>query len=243
MTQRFCPFLVFLISLILILTLPPQKVFSQSAPETSSIDYFYQKRSKDFHFALDKSNQIYRELKNQGYPYPLEAASIVFPELIRYSELQDEIESIINELLAYTSDESNGFSIGIFQMKPQFASQMEKIVSSDSTLKSRYPKIAKDGKMDSPSDRHDRIIRLKDYDYQIEYLKAFVDYEIKNLNLQNESQENRIKYLSASYNAGLQFTKDLLERYFSLNTFPSGKRGLYFNYQQICMEASRIIKN
>ncbi len=239
MRSRFCPaFLIFSIFLLI----SSQEIFSQSGTETSPVEYFFQKRSNDFHFALEKSTQIYRELKNQNYPYPLEAASIVFPELIRYSELQDEVESLINELLAYTTEESNGFSIGLFQMKPLFASQMEKIVSADSTLKSKYKKIALDGIMESATDRHNRIIRLKNNDYQIEYLKAFVEYEIKNLNLQNESQENRIKYLAASYNAGLQFTKNQLEKYFSLNTFPSGKRGLYFNYPQICIEASRIIK-
>lgn len=216
----------------------PLQIFSQ---EQSALVFFRLNKRKDYNFAVTKAREVYNELKNQDYPFALEATSVVFPELIRYSEFQDQIEALMNELMAITTEESSGFSIGYFQMKPSFASQVEQIISFFPELKSKYPKIDFDGDLSTASARHDRIVRLKKMDFQIEYLKAFVDFEIMNLDLENETMENRIMYLGAAYNAGIQFSKKGLERYFTLTTFPSGKKGLYFNYPSICVEASKLI--
>ena len=203
--------------------------------EAQPLEYFKEKRKNDYSFAMSTAKDIYGYLKKQEYPYAIEAVSIVFPEMMRYSAFQNEIESLINEVLAFTSDESNGFSIGLFQMKPLFASAVEKLVRADPELRKKYPTIDYNGIAADTGSRRDRIMRLRKLDFQLEYLKAFIDYEVKILNLQNEKQDDRIKYLSAAYNYGIQTSREKLENVFTWKSFPSGKRNLYFNYQKICL--------
>ena len=64
-------------------------------------------------------------VKYQLNPYFVLA--IVFPELIRYSKLQDVIESNdLKVLYVQFGDTYSNFSIGRFQMKPSFCEQLEK---------------------------------------------------------------------------------------------------------------------
>ncbi len=54
------------------------------------------------------------------------AEAIVFPELIRYSRWQDEIETAaVNGLYVLQGTSGANFSIGRFQMKPSFAEEVE----------------------------------------------------------------------------------------------------------------------
>ena len=54
------------------------------------------------------------------------AEAIVFPELIRYSKWQDEIEkAAVNGLYVLQGTNGANFSIGRFQMKPSFAEEVE----------------------------------------------------------------------------------------------------------------------
>ena len=202
------------------------------------LDFFRENQPQVYEFALKQSRDLYRTLRNQGFPYPLEAAAVVFPELLRYSTFQDEIESLANEILATASEESDGFSIGLMQMKPLFASTVEEIVSADPGLTKRYPSIALAGDRSTAAARRERILRLRETEFQTEYLKAFVEYEVRVLRLVGEDRECRIKYLSAAYNLGIRESREPLERAFGQECFPSGRRRLYFNYQKICLAAA-----
>ena len=54
------------------------------------------------------------------------AEAVVFPELIRYSRWQDEIETAaVNGLYVLQGTSGANFSIGRFQMKPSFAEEVE----------------------------------------------------------------------------------------------------------------------
>ncbi|MBQ5383131.1 MAG: hypothetical protein IIU46_01615 [Treponema sp.] len=70
-----------------------------------------------------------------------------------------------------------------------------------------------------------------------------MDYEIMVLNLKDENQNTKIKYLSAAYNYGIQATRKPLEDIFGWKSYPSGKRNLYFNYQKLCLEAAEELKS
>ncbi|MCR4952743.1 MAG: hypothetical protein K6A43_01595 [Treponema sp.] len=204
----------------------------------SPITFFKDRWKKDYNFALNTANKIYTELEQQEFPYSLEAAAIVFPELIRYSVFQNELETLMNKFLAYASEDSSGFSIGLFQMKPQFAAEVENLIANDSELKNKYSSIDFGGENSTLNSRHDRILRLNDFFYQTEYLKAFIEYEVNVLSLENEDIQTRINYLSAAYNYAICTKRDFLEEAFNWQTFPSGKPGLYFNYQKICLQAA-----
>ncbi|MBQ5383130.1 MAG: hypothetical protein IIU46_01610 [Treponema sp.] len=128
------------ISAALILTLLSAGIFAAQY-EQNPLQYFKDNRKPDYEFAMDKAKEIKETLEKQGYPYALEAAAIVFPEMIRYSAFQNEIESLINELLAFTSEESSGFSIGLMQMKPDFAVKIEKIIATYPDFEKKYASI------------------------------------------------------------------------------------------------------
>lgn len=227
------------VAIIFVLLISSSLIWSLTLRERENpLNYFKKERKQDHKFALSRAKEILAELKAQDYPYALEAASIVFPELMRYRSFQNEIESLFNEVLALTTEESDGFSIGEFQMKPVFAIQVEKLISLNPLLLKKYPAISFGGDVSTVQARRDRIMRLNDRTLQLEYLKAFMDWEIEVLNLDSEDMETRIMFLSAAYNFGISQDRKYLERTFNMETFPSGKRRLYFNYQRICLDAS-----
>ena len=71
------------------------------------------------------------------------AEAIVFPELIRYSMWQDEIErAAVNGLYVTKGREGANFSIGRFQMKPSFAEEALYHAGSVSLFGYFYPLVA-----------------------------------------------------------------------------------------------------
>lgn len=218
-------------------------VFSQekSLAAKRDIDFYIKEHPETYNFAFEKGCELYKKLKADDYKYALEAVSVVFPEMLRYSQFRDSIESLLNEILSYTSEETNGFSIGLFQMKPVFAVQMERIVFRDEELKSKYPEISFEDQDLSSEDRHKRVLRLKDEAFEIIYLKAFVDFEVKNLGLSEMSFDERLKYLSVAYNAGLKYNLEELDLINQRRTFQTEKIALKLSYSKLCKEASEIL--
>ena len=204
--------------------------------------FFQERRSEDYEFALSVSKKIFTKLEEEKYPYALEVSSVVFPELLRYSEFRNELESLMNECLAFASEESNGFSIGLFQMKPSFAAKVEALLCENPELKGKYASIDFGGDLSSFDSRLKRIKRLNDFDLQLEYLKAFADFEVKILGLEEEAFTQRLSFLATAYNYGIQIDRDVLEPVLSWQTFPSGRRYLYFNYKDLCIAAAEEIK-
>lgn len=208
---------------------------SSVSNEPDPLEYFQQFRPSDYAFALSNARKILAELKKEKFPYAQEAVCVVFPEMMRFSQFQNEIESLVNELLAYAVEESSGFSIGLFQMKPLFASQLEKIISLNPELRRKYRKISFNGDVSSAEARHDRILRLRDLDFQKEYIKAFVEFEVENLNLKDCSIEERIRFLATAYNAGLMYSRQSIDEMSHRKTFPTGRRDIYVSYSDLCI--------
>ena len=204
--------------------------------------FFQERRAEDYDFALSVSKKVYAKLEAEKYPYSLEVSAVVFPELLRYSEFRNELESLMNECLAFASEESNGFSIGLFQMKPSFAAKVEALLCENPELKKKYASIDFGGDLSSVNSRLKRINRLNSFDSQVEYLKAFADYEVKALSLENENFTQRLCFLATAYNYGIQTDRSFLEPVSNWQTFPSGSRHFYFNYKDLCIAASEEIK-
>lgn len=204
--------------------------------------FFKERRAEDYDFALLISKQIFTKLEEEKYPYALEVSSVVFPELLRYSEFRNELESLMNECLAFASEESNGFSIGLFQMKPSFAAKVEALLCENPELKEKYASIDFGGDLSSFDSCVKRIKRLNNFDLQVEYLKAFADFEVKALSLENEDFTQRLCFLATAYNYGIQTDRSVLEPVLNWQTFPSGSRHFYFNYKDLCIAASEEIK-
>lgn len=101
--------------------------------------------------------------------------SIVFPEIMRYNSLKDDVETeSLRTLYVQLGEEYADFSIGIFQMKPSFAKQVEaKSKQLLSTAIQQELKLSYETN-DLETIRKQRVERLQDEDWQLIYLTAFV---------------------------------------------------------------------
>jgi hypothetical protein len=102
-------------------------VLSIRPGESQSLDYheiFGQNWIKAERFLNENREWINISLRKYDIPYK-EAVSVVFPELVRYSALQDKIEiTLLKALYVNLGEEYANFSIGPFQMKPSFAEKI-----------------------------------------------------------------------------------------------------------------------
>ena len=124
---------------------------------------------------------------------PKIAESVVWPELERYSRLQDLMETGANYGAYIRSGGGPDFSIGLFQMKPSFVEDLEKAWMR-SGLARRYNLWFDTDP--TPTARRVRIARLQKEDWQVTYVGVFL----------------RLLYASyGSYNKKGERTQDGLE--------------------------------
>lgn len=164
--------------------------------------------------------------------------ALVFPEMIRYNEIRDELETLINKITYTTITSYDGCSIGAFQIKPKCALEIENYVKENRLLNSKYPMIASIREQNSFSDRMSRLNRLQQKKYQIEYILAFVDICKIKYNLENESLAEQLRITSAAYNIGLLDNPELFENYLSFNSFPHGygANDSYWTYPELVLD-------
>ncbi len=152
---------------------------------------------------ISKNQWINDSLKKENIN-PEFAVAIIFPELIRYSAIQDIIEvSALKTLYIQYGTKYSDFSIGHFQMKPSFAEKIEEIFSAKN-------KKTKFSKKNSPQSRLDRIKRLDSDVWQLRYLIMFIkimDSRFANEIFINESE--KLRFYATAYNCG--FTKSAQE--------------------------------
>lgn len=165
---------------------------------------------------------------------PLFLQSIVFPELMRYNQLRDDIESeTLRTLYVQFGEAYANFSIGIFQMKPSFAAQVEEKVKQllpDSTGKELQLAYATNNE---ERIRAERIERLEDEHWQLIYLTAFVlicNEELKDKKFKSEIE--KLQHYATVYNAGFNksdkfITKKITEAHFYLKANMPGKKFKY----------------
>lgn len=101
--------------------------------------------------------------------------ALVFPEVMRYSTLQDGIETeSLRTLYVQLGEDYADFSIGLFQMKPSFAQTVEtkaKQLLPDSVYQELELAYTTKAEEDI---RMERVERMQDKDYQLVYLTAFI---------------------------------------------------------------------
>jgi hypothetical protein len=158
---------------------------------------------------MDESFQLCAELCNAK---PLFMQSIVFPEVMRYNSLKDDIETeSLRTLYVQFGEEYANFSIGIFQMKPTFAAQVETKVKQllpDSIFK-ELQLVYKN--TDEENIRSERVERLQDDNWQMIYLTAFI--LICNEQFKYKifvSEVEKLQYYATLYNAGLEKTEEYI---------------------------------
>lgn len=107
------------------------------------------------------------------YDVPCDLAeAVVFPELIRYSTLQDKMETgAVRSIYIAKGSEGCDFSIGRFQMKPSFVEELEKRWMRSGLA--RVYNLYFDTK-DNETARKVRISRLEKEEWQCIYLAVFL---------------------------------------------------------------------
>ena len=131
--------------------------------------------------------------------------SVIFPELIRYSSIADYIEIKGLEVLyvQYGRDYAD-FSVGLFQMKPSFAEQIESDILKYS-FTDKYPSLLaiNPDLSETPVFRRARIIRLQDEYYQLLYLEAFIRImDTLYPDPADHSSDDKLIFYSTAYNTG-----------------------------------------
>ena len=158
------------------------------------------------------------------------AASIVFPEMVRYSLIRDKIETAALEVFykKLGPDYAN-FSIGLFQMKPSFIERLERTVIRFDPL-CEYHFISEFGEnLTAEQIREMRVGRLKDIRWQIDYLVCFMkmmDYFMNRVdpNLGMMDDESRIAIYATAFNSGIWDNVEKIKRISKKKFFPYGPK-------------------
>jgi len=138
-----------------------------------------------------------------GVSFPV-AVAVVFPELIRYSALQDKMEiTLLKALYINLGEDYANFSIGQFQMKPSFAESIHQKVS---LLKGRFRNQFKEktGITDIRTYRGSIVKDLEEPESEFLYLIAFLKICETIYNLEKMDEEGRLKFLATAYNYSFQ---------------------------------------
>jgi hypothetical protein len=130
--------------------------------------------------------------------------SIVFPEVMRFHELKDDIETeSLRTLYVQFGKEYANFSIGLFQMKPSFAEELEQKAKQllPNELYNELQLTYKE--TDVLNIRLQRVQRLQDDEWQLIYLTTFISvcdklYAAKKFN----SEYGKLQWYASVYNAG-----------------------------------------
>lgn len=160
--------------------------------------------------------------------------SLVFPEVMRYNALKDGIESeSLKILYVQFGEEYADFSIGIFQMKPSFAEQVEKkcrqLLPANiyNELQLNYEE------KNEENIRAKRLERLMDDDWQLIYLSGFIAICNTTYNYKTFVNEaEKLQWYATVYNAGFDKTdgyisKKITESNFYLSLQMPGKKFEY----------------
>jgi hypothetical protein len=163
--------------------------------------------------------------------------SIVFPEVMRFDVLKDDIETeSLRTLYVQLGEEYANFSIGFFQMKPSFAVQVE--TKAQQLLPGSICNELQLYYTDSTEEaiRAARVDRLQDTDWQLVYLTAFICicnkiYSHKIFN----SDTERLQWYATVYNAGFDKTDTYIRKKIEQDNFYLAQQmpGKKFKYAAI----------
>lgn len=184
------------------------------------------------------SHANWQMLTDRHFPIALAAA---FPELVRYNELSNFVETAALELL-YVRQGSRAvdFSIGHFQMKPSFVERLEYAADCPLLTESQrqWLRLAN---LPPQEARRLRIERLKSLRAQMQYLSIFerIASRLRAADLALCSTRERVRRLAVFYNAGLDISTETLRYFLQQALFPYGKHyvGPQYCYADIAWAA------
>jgi hypothetical protein len=172
------------------------------------------------------------------------ALAVVFPEIVRYSSLQDRIQvRALKVLYVQYGRKYANFSVGRFQMKPSFIELLEsdwnKLAGAEEKAAAGIPAFALS---DRPEARGERVRRLDDMGWQARYLRLFMLVMKKRYgHLVFGRAEDRLRFYATAYNAGYASGEErirlaLEETHFHLELFAPKRT---YNYADVAVSFFR----
>lgn len=185
-------------------------IFSYARKQYTNADFGKKFGSKaiDAKLKLQRLNESFELCSKLCNASPLFMQSVIFPEVMRYNSLKDDIETeSLKTLYVQFGQEYANFSIGIFQMKPTFAIEVEtkaKLLLHDSIYKELQLSYEQNNE---ELIREKRVERLQDNEWQLVYLTAFIcicneTYKKKAF----VSDKEKLQWYATIYNAGFDKT-------------------------------------
>ncbi len=175
-----------------------------------------------------------------------ECEAVIFPELMRYNRVKDGIEhGVLLAPYIKKGVEGADFSVGMFQMKPSFAEQVEEAWMR-SGLRHEYGLyFILD---DSEDVRRRRVERLGDERWQCVYLGIFVKLMMeREPSLLQMSPEDKVEILATAYNYSFaaslaQLEKRRRQKTFHLD-FIKSKKTTCYSYAWLAAKRYNNLKN
>lgn len=178
------------------------------------------------------------------YNFPFDFLyAIVAPEVSHYTTRQDKVETLATEMFyAKLGSKYGNFSIGIFQMNPNFVERLEQVINADTTAYKKFVPLTKFKGTTASTIRKERLDRIKEPLKAFEYVCAM--YYILELTHQDIFTDDKSKLLfySNAYNTGFWKPKKEIERMRKQQHFPRCWSCNQYNYGQISIEFLEKIK-
>ena len=223
----------------LLLVMSSATVFSANYPKVFGNDW-----TSAINYVKEHHDEWSREFEQFDVD-PRLAVAIVFPELIRYSMWQDEIErAAVNGLYVIKGTDGANFSIGRFQMKPSFAEEIEQEWNR-SSLSKEYGFVF--NLQQNNEARRSRIRRLSNMQGQCRYLAIFIRLlQQRHPQLEQLSEKEQVCFLATAYNRSFtasfqQIKKIQHERHFHTDVIKTHSTCLYC-YADIAYVAYRMLR-
>jgi hypothetical protein len=150
------------------------------------------------------------------------ALAVVFPEVLRFSALEDLIQvRALKVLYVQYGKKYADFSVGRFQMKPAFAEQIERDAQRLLTAEERSAAdVSAFPAADSVEARRDRVLRLDDFKWQVRYLGLFIRImDIKHAATAFGDDRERLRFYATAYNAGYTRSEKAIRRLMPAKSF------------------------
>jgi len=194
-------------------------IFSFSIEEKDKfVDSFNDDINRATEFINNHKDKIIQTCKEYDIDVNI-ALSIMFPELVRYNHLEDQLQVSANKLFYIKwGPEYADFSIGILQMKPTFIERL-----SNTRKRNKYDDLFLYPKNSSKEDVRRIIIdRLQNINYQLKYLAYFINIIDTSNEVQFKNDYDKIIYYATAYNAGSWYNKDNNQKLSKKKTYPYG---------------------
>ncbi|WP_291528961.1 hypothetical protein [Bacteroides sp. UBA939] len=195
---------------------------------------------------VEKQRQVWNVIFN-AFSVPADlAVAVVFPEQIRYSALQNIMETAaIKALYVQGGTRMANFSIGRFQMKPSFAEEVEREWMQ--TEWRHYYGIYFD-LSDSMEARRARIRRLDDVQWQCIYLSLFVKLLYRRCpQLAKDTAAEQVRFCATAYNVSFKGSygeiRGKSRKAFFHTDFMASSSTVYYAYPDIAVYYYLLLKH